>query len=251
MTPDERRLLADLFDRVRAAAGAERDREAEQYIDAQTRENPHSAYVLAQAVLLQEAALKQASERIEELEADLRDAQENADAAQDTPDGGGFLGGLGKSLFGGSERESRQGASPWGVTGSGVTGSGVPSTRRSASGITLPPPPAGIAAARGRGPGAAGRETGQELTGGGNSFLRGALGAAAGVAGGLLLGNALGGMLSGSGAKAAENRTSTATTPANANDDASSDANWREASWNEGDDWDNGDDWGDDDWGSD
>lgn len=68
MTPEERQLLSELFDRVRSASGNTRDPGAEAFIADQVRAQPYATYVLAQAVIVQEEALKKAAARIEELE---------------------------------------------------------------------------------------------------------------------------------------------------------------------------------------
>jgi len=89
MTPDEKQLLAGLFDRIRAANIGTRDAEADAFINAAMVQTPGAAYVLAQTVLIQEQALAAANQRIVQLQ------------QQAQPQGGGsFLGGLGKSLFG-------------------------------------------------------------------------------------------------------------------------------------------------------
>ena len=69
MSPEERQLISSLFDRINTAASAPRDAEAEALIADSVKRAPHSAYVMAQAVIVQEEALKAASNRIEQLEA--------------------------------------------------------------------------------------------------------------------------------------------------------------------------------------
>ena len=88
MTPDEKQLLAGLFDRIRAANIGPRDAEAEAFINAAMVQTPGAAYVLAQTVLIQEQALSAANQKILQLQ-----------QPQQQP-GTSFLGGLGKSLFG-------------------------------------------------------------------------------------------------------------------------------------------------------
>ena len=60
MTPEERQLLSKLFDRMRAVGSAPRDREAEDFIAQAVREQPYAPYLMAQTVIVQEEALKQA-----------------------------------------------------------------------------------------------------------------------------------------------------------------------------------------------
>src|SRR6202011_4775717 len=69
MTPEERQMLAGLFERVASTAATPRDPQAEAFIDDAVRANPHAPYVLAQTVLVQQQALENASRRLAELEA--------------------------------------------------------------------------------------------------------------------------------------------------------------------------------------
>ena len=75
MSPEERQLLSDLFDRVRSQANAPRDRDAENLIAEAVRAQPYAPYLLAQAVLVQEQALHGADQRIQELQAAYRPAR--------------------------------------------------------------------------------------------------------------------------------------------------------------------------------
>jgi hypothetical protein len=93
MTPQERQMLADLFERVRSTATAPRDPEAEAFINEAARAQPYAPYALAQTALVQQHALEAASQRIAELEARAASAP-----AQPTS----FLGNLGRSMFGGA-----------------------------------------------------------------------------------------------------------------------------------------------------
>ena len=89
MTPEERQLLAGLFDRTRAASANPRDKEAEAFIAEALREQPYATYLLAQAVIVQDQALGAANEKLQQLEARVKDL-ESAPANN----GGSFLGGL-------------------------------------------------------------------------------------------------------------------------------------------------------------
>ena len=80
MTPQERQLVDDLFDRLSKVEGAPRDPDATAAISQGLRQAPNALYALVQTVLLQDEALKRAHNRIQELEA--RDEQ---------PQAGGFL----------------------------------------------------------------------------------------------------------------------------------------------------------------
>jgi hypothetical protein len=164
MTPEERHLLAGLFERTRAAAGNPRDREAEAMIADSVRQQPYAPYLLAQTVIVQEEALKAAAGRIEELETRLR--------MQDAGVTGGFLDGSGRSPLGSGSSAS----------------SSVPLSGGRWSSQPRPPAAAG---------GPWSNVQTQQQPGAGGSFLRGALGAAAGIAGGVLLANSLSGLFGG------------------------------------------------------
>lgn len=180
MTPDERKLLTDLFDRIRDASANPRDREAEALIADSVRAQPYAPYFLAQAVIVQEEALKAAAARIETLE---REAQQ----ARTEPAGSGsFLGGLG-SIFGGGPRavEPPQGG-PWGSQRGSVPPAGQQ------RGYDQAPPQGG-----GGWGGQGNQQQPMGQMGQGGGFLKGALGTAAGVAGGVMLANSLQGLFSG------------------------------------------------------
>jgi hypothetical protein len=185
MTPDERQLLAGLFDRIRAAAGTPRDRDADALIGDAVREMPFAPYLLAQTVLVHEATLRAASERVQQLEAQVRDLEARA-AAQPAAEATSFLGGIGKSIFGASApAASPQAAAP----ASGPWGR-----------VASPPPqqpqqPTGGWGQQQPQPGPWQQQAAAPAAGGG--FLKGALGAAAGVAGGVLLADSIRGLMGG------------------------------------------------------
>ena len=54
MTPDERQLISDLFDRMRANGHVEKDGDAENLISQSVRQTPDAAYLLVQSVLAQD-----------------------------------------------------------------------------------------------------------------------------------------------------------------------------------------------------
>lgn len=178
MTPDERQLITGLFDRMRQAGTQPRDREAEALIADQVRAQAYAPYLLAQTVLVQEQALRAANDKILQLEDQLRKQQPQAQ-----PEETSFLGGLGKSLFGGGAASQPRQAVP-------TTGGYGPAP--------LPQEPGPF---RGQGnPGASAGPWGgaaAPAAGGGSSFLKGALGAAAGVAGGVLLADGIRDLFSG------------------------------------------------------
>ncbi len=68
MTPEERELVIELFDRLATLEDAQRDAEAERLIRDGLRQAPNALYALVQTVLVQDEALKRADARIRELE---------------------------------------------------------------------------------------------------------------------------------------------------------------------------------------
>ena len=98
MTPEERQLIGDLFDRLRDAPLSEKDREAESFINQLMRSTPDAAYKLVQSTLIQENTLQEAQNHIDDLENRVRELEDQL--AQSQPpsrqqsSGGSFLGGL-------------------------------------------------------------------------------------------------------------------------------------------------------------
>jgi uncharacterized protein len=92
MTPQERQMIDDLFDRVSRLESAPRDPDAVAAISQGLRKAPNAVYALVQTVLLQDEALKRANSRIQELEA--------ASAPAQSQSGGGFLDSMRESIFG-------------------------------------------------------------------------------------------------------------------------------------------------------
>ena len=69
MTPQERQLVDDLFDRLSKVESAPRDPDAASAIAQGLHVAPNAVYALVQTVLVQDEALKRANSRIQELEA--------------------------------------------------------------------------------------------------------------------------------------------------------------------------------------
>jgi len=156
MSPEERQLIAGLFERTKSAASTPRDQEAEAFISEQIKAQPAAPYLLAQTVIVQDQALQGANARIEELEARVQELESKP--------AGGFLGGLFGGPRPGPQRPPQQArpTGPWNAQQGGmnpVAGGYAPQ----GWGQQQPPAP----------------ESG--------GFLKGALGTAAGVAGGVLL----------------------------------------------------------------
>src|SRR5256886_17135193 len=113
MTPEERNLVIELFDRLATLEDAQRDPEAERLIRDGLRQAPNAPYALVQTVLVQDEALKRADARIRELEGAVATDTEPRDTT--------FLGGVSDRLFGkrgcrgpGPSVRSAQTASPSG-----------------------------------------------------------------------------------------------------------------------------------------
>lgn len=90
MTPQERQLVDELFDRLAQLENAPRDADAERVIAEGLGRAPHAIYALVQTVLVQDEALKRADARIREL------TGADADAASS----GGFLDNMRQALTG-------------------------------------------------------------------------------------------------------------------------------------------------------
>ncbi len=67
MTPQERQLIAQVFDRLKTIH-VDRDPDADRFILTEISTNPAAPYLLTQTVVVQEQALKEAQARIAELE---------------------------------------------------------------------------------------------------------------------------------------------------------------------------------------
>jgi hypothetical protein len=118
--PEDQRAIDDLFARLRRIEGnsAPRDAEAEALIRRRLSEHPASAYYMAQAIIVQEAALRDQQARIEQLENEAtrersgffgnifgddppqaREPQRRS-GPWDRSDGGGFLAGAAQTALG-------------------------------------------------------------------------------------------------------------------------------------------------------
>jgi uncharacterized protein len=187
MTPEERQMIANVFDRMRAVGRFEKDHDAEAFINQSVRQIPDSAYLLIQSVLVQEQALAGADERIRMLE-DQVASLEAARAPAAQASSGGFLGGLFGSKpaasvpvtgnrqspsFGGGSASS----SPWGNAAPGAAPGHAGGYQQQAQ----PQYQQQAAAAAPAGGG----------------FMKQAMTTAAGVAGGMLAANAIGNMMRG------------------------------------------------------
>ena len=183
MTPQERQLIDDLFDRLARLEGSPRDRDAEAAIMEGLRRAPNAAYALVQTALVQDEALKRAHERIQELEGHGPEAQQS----------GGFLDSMRDAIFGQGQPPQR-GSVP-NVRSPDVGGRPVWNTGQAMpQGYGQAPAP-GYGQPQGQPYGGPPPVPG----GGGGSFLGTAAAAAAGVVGGSLLLSSIRGMMGGGG----------------------------------------------------
>ncbi|MDA9421691.1 MULTISPECIES: DUF2076 domain-containing protein [Bradyrhizobium] len=179
MTPQERQLVDELFDRLSKLENAPRDPDATAAISDGLRKAPGAVYALVQTTLLQDEALKRAHNRIQELEA--------AQAPQ-SAQSGGFLDTMRDSLFGGSpSRGSVPNVPPRDSRPVWNSGQAMQQTQ---PGYGQP-----YGQAYGQGPGQG--YGAPPIGGGGGSFLGTAAAAAAGVVGGSLLLSSIRGMMGG------------------------------------------------------
>lgn len=155
MTPQERQLVEDLFDRLAQLEKAPRDADAERAIADGLRHAPNAVYPLVQTVLVQDEALRRADARIRELTGEDGEATTS----------GGFLDSMRQALTGRS-------------TSVPSVRPGAPDPRWNSGGAF---PSANAAPAQGGGYG-------------GGSFLGTAAASAAGVIGGALLLNSISSM---------------------------------------------------------
>jgi uncharacterized protein len=166
MTPQERDLIAHLFNRLNDAESQAKDRDAEALIRDGVSHVPDAPYLLVQTVLIQDMALAEADKRIKELEAQA----EPPPPEQPTS----FLAGA---------RGSVPNAGPWGRAPApspqaSAPGGGAVWTN-SATGQQVAPQPG------------AGASPSLAMPGASSGFLRSAATTAAGIAGGALLFNGI------------------------------------------------------------
>jgi hypothetical protein len=183
MTPQERQLVTDLFDRLASLEENKRDPQAEALISEGLRRAPHAVYALVQTTLIQDEALRNADARIQELEGGGPGASTQ----------GGFLDNM-RDVFMGRSSEGRPSVPS--VGGSG----GAPWQSQ-------------------RGPQ---MQQGAPVSGGG-SFLGTAAASAAGVIGGALLLNSFRSMFGGGSQQGALDSQSAQASPWSGGDAANSD----------------------------
>jgi hypothetical protein len=198
MTPQERQLIDDLFDRLARVESAPRDAEAMSAIMQGLRNAPNAIYPLVQTVLLQDEALRRAADRIQQLEQGER---------QDQGQSGGFLDSMRDKIFGQSnqQRGSVPNVPPPLPESRPVWNSGQVLQQTQGQGqYDQGYGQSGYGQGYGQGGGYGGPGYGQgsyggpqSAFGGGGSFLGTAAATAAGVIGGSLLMNSIRGMMGG------------------------------------------------------
>jgi uncharacterized protein len=187
MTPQERQMVAELFDRLASLEGERRDPDAERVIRDGLGHSPNAVYALVQTVLVQDEALKRANAHIEELE--------HAAGGGGPAQGGGFLDSMRNVLTGQSRgsvppvRQGGQGTS--GAWGAPPSGNAPPPGYQQQPGY--PPQPGYMQGA----PMGGGMMGGQ-----GGSFLGTAAATVAGVVGGAMLLNGIRSAFGGGGNQA-------------------------------------------------
>ncbi|MDA9509745.1 ABC transporter substrate-binding protein [Bradyrhizobium sp. CCBAU 11386] len=185
MTPQERQLVDELFDRLSKLENAPRDPDAIAAISDGLRKAPGAIYALVQTTLLQDEALKRAHNRIQELE---------AAHAPEPAQSGGFLDTMRETLFGGGpSRGSVPNVPPRDARPVWNSGQAM---QQSQPGYGQPPYGQAYGQGPGQGPGQG--YGAPPVGGGGGSFLGTAAAAAAGVVGGSLLLSSIRGMMGGS-----------------------------------------------------
>ncbi|MGE8479174.1 MAG: DUF2076 domain-containing protein [Pseudomonas shirazensis] len=173
MNTEEQSLIDGLFGRIKQAEDPNqpRDAQAQACIEAHLRTQPAAPYYMAQAILVQEAALKQLDEKNKQLEAELKQARAQVDATRSSnTNSGGFL----SSIFGaGSRSPDPQPQRPSPATSGGGWRDPAPAAYNAPAPAQQPQQQSAFNAAPARS--------------GASSFLGGAMQTAAGVAGGVLL----------------------------------------------------------------
>lgn len=178
MTPQERKLISELFDRLASLENNPRDPDAKAMIREGLRRAPNAVYSLVQTVLVQDEALKAANAHIQEYEQQFGAPQQQQEQPR------GFLDSMRESVFG---RDEPRGSVPRVPQAGAAPARNDPWGQSPAQGY---PPGQGYAQ-----PGQGYAQPGQGYAqppmqaapSGGGSFLGTAAAAAAGMIGGSLL----------------------------------------------------------------
>ena len=214
MNPQERQVIDGIFDRLKNVANQPRDPEAERYIGDLVQKQPYATYALAQSVYVQEQALLNQQQQIEQLQAEVAELRARP---QQPASGGVFLSGL---FGGGSQQRPPENVPAYGQ-------------RREAP-LQAPAGPWG-GQPQAAAPGPWGQPQRQ-----GMGFLGTAAAAATGVAGGMVLGSILSSALGGGAAQAASSQANslfgnnTSQDRAGTQEEQSYEDNTQDASWDDG-----------------
>lgn len=185
MTPQERQLVDDLFDRLAKLETSPREPDADTAIMQGLRRAPNAVYALVQTVLVQDEALKRANARIQELE--------GAEEAPRPP--GSFLDSVRDTILGpGQGRGSVPSVRP----GDGTQRGPVWNSGQALGNARMNDDPR-MNDPRAGNPGGGLFGGGNPGGGGGGSFLGTAAATAAGVIGGSMLMNSIKGLMGGGG----------------------------------------------------
>lgn len=183
MTPQERQLVDDLFDRLAKLETSPRDPDADAAILQGLRRAPNAVYALVQSVLVQDEALKRANARIQELES----------GGESQRPSGGFLDSMRETILG-SGRGSVPSVRPGEANG---TQRGPVWNSGQALGSARANDDPRVNDPRFGNPGGGNPAGGGMFGGGGGSFLGTAAATAAGVIGGSMLMNSIRGLMGG------------------------------------------------------
>ena len=187
MTPQERQLIDDLFDRLAKLESAKRDSEAMSAIMQGLRNAPNAVYALVQTTLVQDEALKRADMRIQELEA----------GAGQQAQSGGFLDSMRDAIFGQNQQHGQNQGSVPNVRAPEMAGGSRPAWNTGQ--VLQQGQPPGQYGQPAYGQPYGGAQQQPSAFGGGGSFLGTAAAAAAGVVGGSLLAGSIRSMMGGGG----------------------------------------------------
>ena len=189
MTPQERQLIDDLFDRLTKLENAPRDAEAMSAIMQGLRNAPNAVYALVQTTLVQDEALKRADMRIQELEA----------VAGQQNQSGGFLDSMRGAIFGQNQPQGSSHGSVPNVRAPEISGNRPAWNTGQVLQQSQPPGQYNQPAYAQPSYGAQQPQQQSPFGGGGGSFLGTAAAAAVGVVGGSMLAGSLRSMMGGGG----------------------------------------------------
>jgi hypothetical protein len=100
MTPQEQQMIDGLIERIRSTQVADKDLDAERYLQQNLATIPDALYILAQTVIVQQYGLQQAQQQIQQLQAALEEASQHVQQSG----GGSFL----SKIFGGPSSSQQQ-----------------------------------------------------------------------------------------------------------------------------------------------